>query len=88
MASSLGGLSAILTNTAAWKVTSDNIANVNTPGYVRRDAQQETLAPGGLTFAGVTLAQVQRVVNAYLDNEVLSSNADAGKYDSTVRSDG
>jgi len=41
------GLSAVLTNSAALRVTSDNIANVNTAGYVRRVVQQQTLAPGG-----------------------------------------
>ena len=38
------GVSAILTNSAALRVTSNNIANVNTPGFVRRDVQQQTLS--------------------------------------------
>ena len=41
------GVSAILTNSAALRVTAENIANVNTPGYVRRVVNMETLAPGG-----------------------------------------
>jgi len=77
------GLTAIATNSAAMRVTSDNIANVNTPGYVRRVAQQSTLAPGG-QLAGVQLSEVQRIVNAYLDKEVLTSNGNASRY--TVQS--
>jgi flagellar hook-associated protein 1 FlgK len=74
------GLSAILTNSAAMRVTSDNIANVHTPGYSRRVAQQETLSPGGM-LAGVRLADVTRIVNDYLDREVLKAQGGAGRYD-------
>ena len=35
------GLSALLSNQAALRVTSNNIANVNTEGYVRQDARME-----------------------------------------------
>jgi flagellar hook-associated protein 1 FlgK len=74
------GLSAIATNSAAMRVTADNIANVNTPSYVRRTAQQETLAPGG-QLAGVQLADIQRIVNQFLDTEVLNANGNASRYD-------
>src|SRR6185436_10151697 len=60
--------------------TADNIANVNTPGYVRRVAQQETLAPGGI-LAGVQLSQVQRIVNDYVDKEALAASGNASRYD-------
>ncbi|HEX3485579.1 MAG TPA: flagellar hook-associated protein FlgK, partial [Micropepsaceae bacterium] len=74
------GLTAIQTNSSAMRVVSDNIANVNTPGYVRRVAQQQTLAPGGV-LSGVELSQVQRAVNSYLDREVLSASGNAASYD-------
>ena len=74
------GLSSILTNSAALRVTSENIANVNTPGYVRRVVQQETLAPSG-QLAGVALGDVQRVLNNYLDKEVLDAGGAAARYD-------
>ena len=74
------GLSAILTNSAAMRVTSDNIANVHTPGYVRRVAQQETLAPGGV-LAGVQITSIKRILNEYLDKEVLSASGNAARYD-------
>ena len=74
------GLSAVLTNSAALRVTASNIANINTAGYSRRVAEQQTLAPGG-QLAGVALAQIRRVVNNYLDKEVLDSTAGAARYD-------
>jgi flagellar hook-associated protein 1 FlgK len=74
------GLSSILTNSAALRVTSDNIANVNTAGYVRRVVQQQTMAPGG-QLSGVELGEIQRVVNNYLDREVLDSNSSSARYD-------
>src|SRR5689334_12181436 len=74
------GVTAVATNSAAMRVTADNIANVNTPGYVRRTAQQETLAPGGM-LAGVQLSQIQRIVDAYLDMEVTNANGNASRYD-------
>jgi flagellar hook-associated protein 1 FlgK len=74
------GLSALLTNSAALRVTSENIANVNTPGYHRRVVQQQMLAPGG-QLSGVDIASVQRVVSGYIDKEVIDSNASASRYD-------
>ena len=40
-------LSALKTSSAALGVTSNNVANVNTPGYARRVVNQQTLAAGG-----------------------------------------
>jgi flagellar hook-associated protein 1 FlgK len=74
------GVSSILTNSAALRVTAENIANVNTPGYVRRVVNMETLAPGG-QLAGVALSDVQRVINNYLDTEVLAARSAAARYD-------
>lgn len=74
------GVSSILTNSAALRVTANNIANVNTPGYVRRVVNMETMAPGG-QLAGVALSDIQRVVNNYLDTEVLAARSAAARYD-------
>jgi flagellar hook-associated protein 1 FlgK len=74
------GLSSVQTNSSAMRVTADNIANVHTPGYVRRVVQQQTLAPGGV-LSGVELANVQRVINEYLDKEVLSASGNASRFD-------
>jgi hypothetical protein len=40
-------------------ITSDNIANVNTAGYVRRVVQQQTMTPGG-QLSGVELGKSAR----------------------------
>jgi flagellar hook-associated protein 1 FlgK len=74
------GVSSILTNSAALRVTAANIANVNTPGYVRRVVNMETLAPAG-QLAGVALSDVQRVINNYLDTEVLAARSASARYD-------
>ena len=54
------GLTAIQTNSAALRVVSENIANVNTPGYTRRVVNLATQAPGG-QLGGVEIADIQRV---------------------------
>ena len=74
------GVSAILTNSAALRVVAGNIANVNTPGYVRRTVNMEPMAPGG-QLSGVALSDVQRVINNYLDIEVLAARSAAARYD-------
>ncbi|HEY6466020.1 MAG TPA: flagellar hook-associated protein FlgK [Candidatus Acidoferrales bacterium] len=56
---------AMLTDQAALAVTSNNIANVNTPGYTREVANMEEAAPaqfGNLEFGGgVQLSNIQSV---------------------------
>ena len=74
------GVSAILTNSAALRVVAGNIANVNTPGYVRRAVNMEPMAPGG-QLSGVALSDVQRVINNYLDVEVLAARSATARYD-------
>src|SRR6185295_5119550 len=74
------GLSSLLTNTAALRVTADNVANVNTPGYARRVLNQTTLDPGG-QLAGVKIADIQRIVSSYLDQEVRRASGASGYAD-------
>ncbi len=74
------GLSSILTNSAALRVTSNNIANVNTPGYVRRSVSLGPQLVGG-QFAGVQVQEIQRTISNYLDKEVLGAGADQARYD-------
>ena len=40
------------------RVVSDNVANVNTPGYVRKVAEQTSLTTQGIG-AGVTVSQIR-----------------------------
>jgi flagellar hook-associated protein 1 FlgK len=72
-------LTALQTNSAALQVVSGNVANMNTPGYVRRVINEQPLVVGG-QLAGVEVGDVQRVTNNYLTQEVLSSNAASSQY--------
>lgn len=74
------GLSAILANSTALRVTSDNIANVNTPGYHRRVIDMQTQAPGG-QLGGVEIADVRRVLDQFLMREMLASGSASAQYD-------
>jgi flagellar hook-associated protein 1 FlgK len=57
--------------------TSDNISNVNTPGYVRKVVDQSSAALQGMG-AGVTVAQVKRVADQYLQAASMSASASSG----------
>ena len=46
--------------------TTNNIANVNTPGYVRREVQFETRV-AGTEASGVQVAGVRRVIDLFLE---------------------
>ena len=50
-------ISALQTNQAALSVVSNNVANLNTPGYARRVVNEQTLAAGG-QLMGVDIASV------------------------------
>jgi flagellar hook-associated protein 1 FlgK len=64
---------------AALTAVSDNIANVNTPGYVRKQVIQQQLVVDG-RGAGVEIAGVQRVTNQYLASASMTASADTGQY--------
>jgi len=70
------GLTGLLTSQTAIRNTSNNIANVNTPGYARTDTQfvARTLAGAG---SGVDVGEVRRVVNEFLETTVLRAASDA-----------
>ncbi len=57
---------------------SDNVANVNTPGYVRKVVNQSTLAQQGLGI-GVSIASISRAANQYLQNASLAASAQVGQ---------
>ncbi|HEY2068693.1 MAG TPA: flagellar hook-associated protein FlgK [Rhizomicrobium sp.] len=72
-------LTALQTNSAALNVVSNNVANLNTTGYARRVVNEQTLTIGG-QLAGVDVADVQRVADQYLDQQVLTSGASSSQY--------
>ena len=73
-------ISALKTNSAALGVVSNNVANLNTPGYARRIVNQQTLSAGG-QLMGVDIASIQRVTNQFLAQEQLSAGGAASQYD-------
>ena len=63
------------------KVVSDNITNVNTPGYIRKVANQQTLVSGsqsmGVTAGNITIAADKYLEQAQFSATSASSAADA-----------
>lgn len=78
------GLSALLANQAALRTTSTNIANVNTPDYVRRTVQFQTQTAGGV-LAGVEMSSVRRSVDQFLASERWSAASGVGESDAAAR---
>lgn len=76
-------LSQINASQEALRVTSNNIANVNTPHYAREVAMFEPQTIFGLG-AGVEVAEVQRVVDRFLSQQFLSTQSDAEYYEAKV----
>lgn len=72
------GLSALLANQSALRATSNNIANVNTEGYVRQDAQTSQVVLDG-RGSGVELV-VQRAADRFLTDTHMASISGAGGY--------
>jgi flagellar hook-associated protein 1 FlgK len=72
--------SGLLTNQAALKVTSNNITNVNTAGYHRQVVQ---LGPRltGATLTGVTIEDIRRIADQYLDQESVNATAASSQAD-------
>jgi flagellar hook-associated protein 1 FlgK len=63
----------------ALRATSDNIANVNTPGYVRKTVDQAPLVVGGVGM-GVEVTGVKRVTDQYLQLATLTASSDASRW--------
>lgn len=64
------------------RVVSDNVSNVNTPGYVRKIAHQQSWASQGVG-AGVEIARIRLATDRFLQAASLNASADAGRQ--TVR---
>ncbi|WXL27289.1 flagellar hook-associated protein FlgK [Ectopseudomonas mendocina] len=85
------GLSGLSANKTSLAVTGHNITNVNTPGFSRQGTVQATQTPqfsgAGFIGTGTTLADVRRIYNEFLTNQVRSStalNSDAQSYLSQI----
>ncbi|MCF6195212.1 MAG: flagellar hook-associated protein FlgK [Emcibacter sp.] len=73
-------LTGLFTNQAALRVTSSNIANINTPGYARQIVQQEAIVNGS-TMGGVKISEIVRVVDKFLVSAVYDANASYSRYE-------
>lgn len=73
-------LTTVQTNSAALRVVSHNIANVNTPNYARRVVDFSTLGAAGLPV-GVTIEDIQRAADKFLTQETLGATSSSTMYD-------
>lgn len=60
------------------RVVSDNVSNVNTPGYIRKVADQQSWASQG-AGAGVEIARIRLATDRFLQAASLNAGADAGR---------
>ncbi len=81
---SLGGIlniasTALQSAQTGISVVSNNVSNVNTPGYVREVANQESLVVGG-AGGGVDVKSITRAADTYLQQASLTASGNAGNY--------
>ena len=70
--------SGLMTAQAQIRVSSDNVANVNTPGYVRKVADQVAMSTGGVG-SGVEIGRVRLATDRFLQAASLQADADAAR---------
>jgi flagellar hook-associated protein 1 FlgK len=61
------------------RAVSDNISNVNTPGYVRKTVEQRPVVVNGVGM-GVEVTAVKRVTDQYLQLATLTASSDAARW--------
>ncbi len=81
--SSLSGImsnaaSGVLTAQTQLNTVSNNIANINTTGYVREVANQQSVVAGG-AGDGVTIVSIQNAANQFLQTASLSASSRSGQ---------
>ena len=73
-------ISSLQTYSAALQVTSNNVSNANTPGYARREVELQPQVVGSQS-AGVEIAEIRRIADAFLQRELINSQATASYYE-------
>ncbi len=68
----------LATAQAQLRVVSDNVSNVNTPGYVRKVAEQRTLTSQGMG-AGVEVARIRLATDRFLQAASLNAGAESAR---------
>lgn len=61
-------------------VVSDNVANVNTEGYARKEVVQTARVTGG-SGTGVRIDEVRRIADQFLNSELRIAMAEYGRFD-------
>ncbi len=74
--------SGLMTAQTGLRTVSDNISNVNTPGYVRKITNQQQLVVNG-AGSGVQVTSISRVTDQYLQLASLTAASDASRWDIT-----
>lgn len=69
-------LSGLQVNQASIALVSSNVANADTPGYVRKTVQQVSTVGNG-TDVGVRIADVQRTLDQYIQRQLRAENSGA-----------
>jgi flagellar hook-associated protein 1 FlgK len=72
------GASGLVTAQAGLRTVSDNISNVNTPGYVRKTVDQQSIVIDS-RGQGVEVAQVVRAADVFLQRTALAASSEAGR---------
>ncbi len=77
------GKSAILANQTALDVTANNIANINTPGFSRKEAVLTIASPvktrTGFVGRGVTITKIRRLYDSFLQGQILNQKQNLGR---------
>ena len=76
------GLSGLMTAQNQLGVTSDNISNVNTPGYIRKVATQQSVTVGGVGM-GVQSGKTTLAADQYLEAAVYSAAGQSSQADAS-----
>ena len=76
-------LDGLRTSSSAMNVTSNNIANVNTPGYARQIFVQGTRASSGngLLGGGVVALGVTSFIDPFVERQLVNERSELGTYD-------
>ncbi|MFC3051381.1 flagellar hook-associated protein FlgK [Kordiimonas pumila] len=72
-------LSGLFVNQSAMKVTSNNIANVNTPNYARSVIEQKALVTQGQS-AGVGIANISAVIDEFLSTAYRKAQSNTSEF--------
>ena len=74
------GTSGLIAAQVGLSTVSDNIANVNTEGYARKEAAQDVRVVGG-QGVGVQVSEVRRIADSFLSQEFRIAAAESGRFE-------